>query len=126
MTLLCLVPNVIDLPAIDNPTNLLVDLMRTGRGSVTVDVGQRVEVVAGTDVTIRCNASLGNPPGTREWLKNGRPIPMNSTLYVVQLDGSLFLPDVTVMAVNKADFTCRVENIRGFDEETSWVIVFGK
>ena len=117
--------NVTDLPAVVNPIQLQVDFTRTGQDSVTVDVGQRVEVLAGTNVTIRCDASLGNPPGTMTWLKNGEMITMDTPFYFVQSDGSLFLPDVTVMEVNKVDFTCRVENTLGFDQETSWILVSG-
>ena len=120
-------PNVTDLPAIANPRVLVVDFTRTGQGDVTVDVGQRVEVVAGTNVTIRCNASLGNPEGMRDWFKNGILIPANSALYQIQNGGSsLFLPDVTRTEVHKADFTCRVESSIGFDQETSWVLVLGE
>lgn len=116
---------VTDPPAIANPSNLLVALTDTAQDNITVDVGQKIEVFASTDVTIRCNASLGNPTGVQTWLKNGILIPDNSTFYVVQSDGSLFLPSVTTEQVHKADFTCRVQNDVGFDQETSWVLVFG-
>ena len=56
-----------DAPAIENPTDLSVDFTLSGQDDVVADVGQHIEVVAGTNLTIRCNADLGNPTGMRTW-----------------------------------------------------------
>ena len=109
-----------DAPAIENPTDLSVDFTLSGQDDVVADVGQHIEVVAGTNLTIRCNADLGNPMGTRTWSTVGGSPP-----FVVLADGSLFLADVTAAEVHEVDFICRVENSVGFDQEASWVRVYG-
>ena len=109
-----------DAPSIENPTDLMVDFTPSGQDSVVADVGQHIEVVAGTNVTIRCNADLGNPPGMREWTTVGGSPPSMELA-----DGSLLLVDVTPAEVHEVDFICRVENPIGFDQEASWVRVYG-
>ena len=73
-------------------------------------------IVDGFDLTLICNIASGTHPITIMWLRDGQPYPAggnNSTITVSDYtDGEVF--------------TCRAENVVGFDTENTIVNVFGK
>ena len=87
-------------------------------GDITVTIGTTVYVVDGSDVILVCNLVNGTRPITIRWIRNGASYPAGGNQSIITI------PDTDY---NDGDnFTCRAENIVGFDEETTMINVFGK
>ena len=87
------------------------------RGNKRVKIGTPVYVYSGFDVTIDCNIVNGTPPITIQWFRNGSPDPTRGNVSTI-----------TITAASNGDvFTCRADNIKGFDSEnTCLYIEYGK
>ena len=81
-------------------------------------IGTPVYVVNGFDVTLVCNLVSGTRPITIRWICNGASYPAGGNR------STITIPDTDY---NDGDvFTCRADNIVGFDEESTTINVFGK
>ena len=102
-------PDIDEGPFISQPPNVMP-------GDVTVSIGTPVYVVDGFNVTIVCNILNGTCPITIMWLHNGAPYAAGGNISTI-----------TVTDYNDGDvFTCRADNIVGFDMENTTINVFGK
>jgi len=88
-------------------------------GDKTVSVSTPVYVIGGSDVRIVCKIASGTRPITIKWFRNGVEVTS--------------LGNVSTIILTKVDinndgdmYTCRAENLIGFDEETTFVYVFGE
>ena len=102
-------PDIDEGPFISQPPNVM-------SGDMTVSIGTPVYVVDGFNVTIVCNILNGTRPIVIMWLRNGAPYPAGGNISTI-----------TVTDYNDGDvFTCRADNIVGFDMENTAINVFGK
>ena len=102
-------PDIDEGPIISQPPNVMP-------GDMTVSIGTPVYVVDGFNVTIVCNILNGTRPIAIMWLRNGAPYPAGGNISTI-----------TVTDYNDGDvFTCRADNIVGFDMENTAINVFGK
>ena len=102
-------PDIDEGPFIPQPSDVML-------GNMTVRIGTPVYVVDGFNVTIVCNIPTGTHPITIMWLHNGAPYPTGGNISTI-----------TVTDYNDGDvFTCRADNIVGFDMESTTINVFGK
>ena len=85
-------------------------------GDMMVMIGAPAYIVDGFDLTIVCNIANGTRPITIMWLHDGQPYPAGGNNSIITIS------DYTDGEV----FTCRANNIVGFDMENTTVIVFGK
>ena len=82
------------------------------------------EVVEGNPLTLTCNAS-GIPPPDITWSKNGVTIPANTSNYNI-VDGGIKFQILNAHIADSTRFTCKVENVAGFQEKNFDVNVLGK
>ena len=84
------------------------------RGNRRVNIGTPVYVHDGFDVIIDCNIVNGTPPIIIQWFHNGSP----------DLSRGNFSTITVINATSNGDvFTCRAENIEGFDTESTVINV---
>ena len=103
-------PEIDNGPFIPQPPNVMP-------GNMTTRIGSNVCVVDGFDVTLLCNIVAGTRPITITWLRNGIPeVPLRGNM------STITVTDATAGDV----FTCRADNVVGFDEETTTIYVFSK
>ena len=84
-------------------------------------IGDNVEMAAGTNLTIHCEAT-GVPKPAITWLQNGQPIP-EEMRYAVSSRGSLTISQSLVS--DSGMFTCVASNIVGETKMTSMIGVRG-
>ena len=102
-------PDIDEGPFIPLPPTLLP-------GDMMVMIGAPAYIVDGFYLTIVCNLANGTRPITIMWLRDGQPYAAGGNNSVITVS------DYTDGEV----FTCRADNIVGFDTENTTVIVFGK
>ena len=85
-------------------------------GDRTVTINTPAYIVDGFNLTLVCNIASGTRPITIMWLRDGQPYPAGGNNSVITVS------DYTDGEV----FTCRAENVVGFDMENTTVNVFGK
>ena len=89
--------------------------------SVSASIGDSIETVAESTVTVHCPAS-GFPEPTVTWLKDGRPIPESERIAVAG-NGSLLVSKA--LASDSGDYSCVARNIFGENTMTSTITVVG-
>ena len=99
---------LIDLPDIDKGSHVTKPSAIT-RGNKRVTIGTPVYVYDGFDITIDCNIVNGTPPITIQWFRNGSPDPTRGNISTITITD----------ASNGDVFTCRADNIEGFDTENT-------
>lgn len=88
--------------------------------NITVKIGTPAYIVDGYNLTIVCNIINGTLPITISWYHNG------------VLDSSragsptITISNVNINKDNGIVYTCRVDNVAGYDEETTTVNVFSE
>ena len=81
-----------------------------------VQIGSPAYLIDGADVTLVCDIVSGTSPITIMWFHNGVLDPTRGSVSTI-----------TVTDYNDGDvFTCRAENVIGFDEESTTINVFSK
>ena len=85
-------------------------------GDMIVIVNSPAYIVDGFDLILVCRLVSGTRPITIMWLRDGEPYPTGGN------NSRIAVSDYT----NGEVFTCRADNIIGFDMENTTVIVFGK
>ena len=102
-------PDIDEGPFIPQPLDVMP-------GDMTVSIRTPVYVVDGFNVTMVCNILNGTCPITIMRLHNGAPYPTGGNI-----------SNITVTDYNDGDvFTCRADNIVGFDMENTTINVIGK
>ena len=87
-------------------------------GDMTVTIGTPAYIIDRFDLTLVCDIVSGTHPITIMWLRNGLPYPAGGNQTVITI------PDTDY---NDGDvFTCRVDNIVGFDMENTTVNVYSE
>ena len=86
----------------------------------TVMIGSSAYIVDGYDLTVTCNVTSGTPPVNISWYRNGV---LDSSK---QNMPNITIPNMDFTKDNGAVYTCRAENVTGYDEEFTSVNVFGK
>ena len=84
------------------------------RGNKRVDIGTPVYVRDRFYVTIDCNIIHGTPPITIQWFRNGSPDLSRGNVSTITVINTTSNGDV---------FTCRAQNIEGFDTESTVINV---
>jgi len=88
-------------------------------GDKTVNVSTPAYVIGGNDVTIVCNIVSGTRPITIKWFRNGVEVTSFGNVSTITI--------TNVDINNDGDmYLCRAENLIGFDEETTFINVFGE
>ena len=104
-------PDIDEGPFIPHPPTVMP-------GDMTVIIGTPTYIVDGFDVTLVCNIASGTSPITIMWIRNGASYPAGGNQSIITV------PDTDY---NDGDvFTCRADNIIGFDMESTTINVFGK
>ena len=83
------------------------------RGNNRVNIGTPVYVYDGFDVIIDCNIVNGTPPITIQWFRNGSPDLTRGNVSTITITD----------ASNGDVFTCKADNIEGFDTENTVICV---
>ena len=104
-------PDIDEGPFIPQPPTIIP-------GDMTVMIGTPTYVIDGFDITLVCNIASGTRPITIRWIRNGASYPAGGNR------STITVPDTDYN--DGDDFTCRADNIVGFDEETTMINVFGK
>ena len=85
-------------------------------GGMKVRIGSPAYVIDGANITLVCDILTGTPPTTIMWFHNGV---LDPTRWNVST--------IIVTDYNDGDvYTCRAENVVGFDEESTTINVYGK
>ena len=84
-------------------------------GDMTVIINSPAYIINGFDLTLICNITSGTRPIDIRWFRDGRPYPAGGNSSIITVS------DYT----NGEVFTCRADNIVGFDMANTTVIVFG-
>ena len=87
-------------------------------GDMTVTIGTPAYIVDGFSLTFVCDIASGTRPITIMWLRNGVPYPAGGNRSVITISDTDYNNDDV--------FTCRADNIVGFDMENTTINVFGK
>ena len=98
-------PDIDEGPFVPQPDDFML-------GNMTVKIGTPVYVVDGFDITIVCNVVNGTTPITITWLRNGIAEPTIENVSTITVDD---YKDGDV-------FTCRADNIAGFDMDSTTII----
>ena len=103
---------LIDPPVIDKGSHVTKPSIIT-RGNKRVKIGTPVYIHDGFNVIINCNIVNGTPPITIQWFHNGSPDTTRGNISTITITD----------ASNGDVFTCKADNIEGFDTETSVICV---
>ena len=104
-------PDIDEGPFIPRPPTIL-------HGDMTVTIGTPTYIVDGFSLTLVCDIVSGTRPITIMWLRNGVPYPAGGNQSVITILDTVYNHDDV--------FTCRADNIVGFDMENTTINVFGK
>ena len=104
---------LLDAPVIDEGSHVPRPSVIT-RGNKRVIIGTSVYVHDGFDVIIDCNIVNGTPPITIQWFRNGSPDLSRGNVSTITVINATSNGDI---------FTCRAENIEGFDMESTVINV---
>ena len=98
-------PHIDEGPFVPQPDDFIL-------GDMTVMIGTPVYVVGGFDITIVCNIVNGTTPINITWLRNGVTDPTRGNVSTITVDD-----------YKDGDmFTCRADNIAGYDMESTTII----
>ena len=85
-------------------------------GDMTAIINSPAYIVDGFDLTLICNITSGTRPITIMWLRDGVPYPAGGNNSIITVSDYM----------DNENFTCRAENVVGFDMANTTVRVFGK